>query len=330
MKTLTDTSPGPLQPPSELLDALNYCRRPLIIAHIAPDGDAIGSLLALGHMLHQLGKDPILACQDKVPAPLRFMSGSDRITNDVNGYAIDQVIAVDSSDPTRMGSIYDPGEHGSLPLLVIDHHITNAYFGHINWVEPGAAATAQLMFDLALALDVELNADIATCMLTGIVTDTRGFRTNNTSVRVLDIAAALMQAGASLNRIMERTLNSHSFDLIRLWGRALETVELEQGIIYASNTLAMRTDLNGIVRAEGLTSFILGAYEAKIAVVFTELPDHRIECSFRARPGQDVSHVAFTLGGGGHPLAAGCTVEGSLPAVRERVLTYLKQAQTTA
>jgi len=330
VKLLTDTTPGPLHPPTELLDALNYCRRPLIIAHIAPDGDAIGSLLALGQILHKLGKDPILACQDKVPASLRFLPGTDRITNDVHGYAIDQIIAVDSSDPTRMGSIYDASEHNSLPLLVIDHHITNVYFGQINWVEPGAAATAQMIYDLALALGVEIEADVATCILTGLVTDTRGFRTNNTSARVLDIAEALMRAGGSLNRIMERTLNSHSMELIRLWGRALETVELDEGIIYATNSLDMRADLNGIIRPEGLTSFILGAYEAKISVVFTELPDHRIECSFRARPGQNVANVAFALGGGGHPLAAGCTVEGSLAEVQERVLSLLKQEQTRA
>lgn len=322
MKTLTDPT-LPTQPPAELLEALNYCRRPLIIAHLAPDGDAIGSLLALGNMLHRLGKDPILACQDPPPASLRFLPGSDRITNDVRDYAVDQIIAIDSSDPTRMGSIYDPGEHKNLPLLVIDHHVTNVAFGQINWVEPTTAATAQMMYDLALALDIEIKADLATCMLTGMVTDTRGFRTNNTTARVLDIAAALMQAGASLNRIMERTLNSHSFNLIQLWGRALETVEFDRGVIHATNSLVMREGLDGIVRPEGLTSFILGAYEAKAAVVFTELPENKVECSFRARPGQNIAEVAFALGGGGHPLAAGCTISGRLPEIKELVLSRL-------
>lgn len=320
----------PTRPPAELLEAINYCRRPLIIAHVAPDGDAIGSLLALGRILHSLGKDPILACQDKAPSSFRFLPGFDRITSDVRDYALDLVISVDSSDPDRMGNIYDPQAHKALPLIVIDHHITNLRFGNVNWVEPTTAATAQMMYDLSLALDVQLDQELATCILTGLVTDTRGFRTNSTSSRVLEIASACMEAGASLSQIMENTLNSHDYNLIVLWGRALQSVEMADGVIHACNTLNMRGDLNNITRPEGLTSFILGAHEAKIAAVFTELPDRRIECSFRARPGYNVADVAFSFGGGGHPLAAGCTVEGTLDEVKPLVLERLRAAAAKA
>lgn len=313
-----------LSPPAELLDILNLVRRPLLIAHIAPDGDAIGSLLATGLLLHKMGKDPIMACQDRVPATFRFLPNQKLVCQEVDDGDIDAVVSLDSSDPSRMGDIYDPGRYSDLPLIVIDHHITNLRFGTINWVEPEACAAAEIIYYLVQAVGISLDSDLATCILTGMVTDTRGFRTNNTTARAMNIASTLMAAGASLNEITEKALNSRSYQLIKLWGRVLDTVQLNGSIISADNTLPMRVNLDSITRADGLVSFILGAHEAQIAVVFTELPGGKIECSFRARPGNDVASTAFALGGGGHPLAAGCTVEGTLTDARQIVFDLLK------
>lgn len=321
---MTDISTN-IVPPQELLEALESARRPLLIAHISPDGDAIGSLTALGYMLYHLGKDPILACQDKAPGTFNYLPFYDQITRDVEGLHADLVISLDSSDPSRMGSIYDDSQFGDLPLIVIDHHITNVYFGDINWVEPSCCSTAELIFHLAKAMHVTLDKTLATALLTGIVTDTRGFRTSNVTPAVMTVASHLLDAGAPLASITERTLDTRSMALIKLWGRALDTVELSDGVISAVNALDMRYDLGGIIRAEGLVSFILGAEQAKIAAVFTEMSDGKVECSFRARPGYDVAKIAFELGGGGHPPAAGCTVEGDLPSVQRRVVAMLKE-----
>lgn len=315
-----------ISPPAELLEILNLVRRPLLIAHIAPDGDAVGSLLATGLLLHRMGMDPIMACQDRVPATFRFLPNQQLVCQDVDDGDIDAVIALDSSDPSRMGDIYKPGRYSELPLIVIDHHITNVKFGTINWVEPRACAAAEIIYYLVQAMDVPLDTDLATCILTGMVTDTRGFRTNSTTAQAMNIASTLMAAGASLNEITERTLNSRSYALIKLWGQALDSIELNDSIISANNTLAMRVNSDSITRADGLVSFILGAHDAATAVVFTELPGGKIECSLRARPGHDVASAAFALGGGGHPLAAGCTVEGTLAEVRQIVFDLLKAA----
>jgi len=212
-----------------------------------------------------------------------------------------------------------------LPLIVIDHHITNVYFGDINWVEPTCCATDEMIYHLVVALDEALDETLATALLTGIVTDTRGFRTSNVTPVVMHITGRLMDAGAPLAMITERTLNTRSMSLIRLWGRVLESVEQDDGVISALNTQQMRRDLGGIIRAEGLVSFILGAEEARIAAVFTETPEGKVECSFRARPGYDVSQIALELGGGGHPPAAGCTIDGDLPTARRRVVAMLKE-----
>lgn len=318
------TSITALTPPAVLLEHIHNSQRPLLIAHIAPDGDAIGSLLATGLILYRLGKEPILACQDRRPNSLQFLPFQDKIINQVFDQDIDLVISLDSSDAKRMGDIYDARQYGNLPLLVIDHHITNTQFGSVNWVEPSAAATAEIIYYLCLALGAEIQADLATCILTGLVTDTRGFRTNNTTARVMNIAATLMEAGAPLNKITEQALNTRSYELIQLWARALESLALDGGVISVVNAKAMRSDLGRLIRADGLASFILGAHEANIAALFTELPDNRIECSFRARPGNDVATVAFEFGGGGHPLAAGCTIDGRLEEVRTQVVARLQ------
>jgi len=321
---VTDPIPD-IAPPPELLDALASARRPLLIAHASPDGDAIGSLTALGYMLYQMGKDPILACQDKAPGTFNFLPFYDRITQKVDEANADLIIALDSSDPTRMGSIYDEAQFADLPLIVIDHHITNVYFGDVNWVEPGCCATAELIFHLARTLNEPLDKSLSTALLTGIVTDTRGFRTSNVTPAVMHITGQLLDAGAPLAMITERTLDTRSMALIQLWGRALDTVALADGVISAVNTVDMRRDLGGLIRAEGLVSFILGAEEAKVAAVFTEMPEGKVECSFRALPGYDVAQIAFDFGGGGHPPAAGCTIDGDLPGVRREVVARLQE-----
>lgn len=318
-----------LRPPSALLDILNGARRPLLIAHLSPDGDAIGSLLALGGILYRLGKDPILGCQDPVPPNLQFLPHTDRITA-APADEVDVVVALDSSDPSRLGDVYHRGRYNRLPLAVIDHHVTNTLFGTVHWVEPAACATAEMVYYLGEALlapeagpDWMAN-ELATYILTGIVTDTRGFRTSSTNARVMAIVARLVAAGAPLTTITDQVLETRSFDLIRLWGRVLQTVRLDEGVISVVNTQAMRTDLGGLVRAESLVSFLLGAQEASIAAIFTELPDGQVECSFRARPGHDVSRLALELGGGGHPLAAGCTVRGEVEEVRSALVARLR------
>jgi phosphoesterase RecJ-like protein len=224
-----------------------------------------------------------------------------------------------------LGDLFVEAQVADLPLLVIDHHVTNVYFGDINWVEPKCCATDEMVFHLVRALGEPLDETLATALLTGIVTDTRGFRTANVTPAVMHITGELMDAGAPLTMITERTLETRSMALIRLWGRVLDTVALDDGVISAVSAIDMRKDLGGLIRAEGLASFILGAEDAKIAAVFTEMPDGKVECSFRALPGYDVAQVAFALGGGGHPPAAGCTIEGDLPGVRRRVVDLLRE-----
>jgi len=294
--------------------------RILVLCHTSPDGDAIGALLAMGHILRALGKPATLACADPVPREYRFMPGADDIVQRPEG-EFDLVISLDSSDIPRLGEAYDASRLGHVPILNIDHHITNLNFGTVNWVEPGSASTCQLVLRLADGLGVDITPEMATCLLSGIVMDTRGFTTPNTDLAALRAAERLVAAGANLSGIARRILVQRSFAMAKLWGEALSHARLEDGIVWASlpASLMAQSDAsaNGL---SGLVAFLAGVEEARVAVLFRERDDGRVEVSLRSVPGVDVSGIALSLGGGGHPQAAGCTLAGPLAEVESRVL----------
>lgn len=311
----------------------------LCISHVKPDGDAVGSLLGMGWLLRALGKHPTLALQDAVPVEHLVLPGATEIVTRAHadyGSAVvdrsfDLVICLDASSPDRMGDAYNPAVHGDVPLLVIDHHITNTNFGTVNWVASDCAATAQMVAYLADALDVALSGNLAQCLLTGTVTDTLCFRTSNTDARVLEVAMRLMQGGANLAQITQRTVNRRPFGMIQLWSLILPTVRLDDGVIWATASPDIFAQTGQQPGDIGLSSYLVTADEAAMSAVLIEQIDEMgqpsVECSFRAKPGYDVAKVAFALGGGGHPAAAGCTIRGTLDDVAPRVITDLQQAR---
>ncbi len=322
-----------------LLSTLNNNQHILCISHVSPDGDAIGSLVGMGWLLRALGKDPTLVLQDEPPSEHLALPGADTIitaqstefASVVTNRAFDLVVCLDASSRDRMGAAYNPAVHGKAPLIVIDHHITNTNFGDINWVAPTCAATCQMLAQLAGALGVPLEGPLAECLLTGIVTDTLCFRTSNTNADVLEVAMRLMRGGADLARITERTVNRQPFSLVKLWSLVLPSVQLEEGVIWAE---IQRTQFQAAGHPPSdvnLSSFLVKADEADISAVFAEKEDQEgvaaIECSFRAKPGFDVSQVAFSFGGGGHPPASGCTISGTLSQVITQVIPALKAAR---
>jgi phosphoesterase RecJ-like protein len=299
-------------------------RRVIVITHVAPDGDAIGSLLGLGWALHWLGKEYTLACADPVPRRFTYLPGSEAIvTGPQSEY--DLVISVDCADLERLGAAYDDSL-ANLPLINIDHHVTNTHFGTVNWVDTEAASAAELALSLVESLDVPLDSDIALCLLNGIVTDTRGFRIPNTPLRTMRAALKLMEAGARLPEITDHVFNHRPFSAMCLWGKALNSVQLEERVIWSQITQEMRQECTSSEPGDaGLISFLSTPDEADVAIVFIEEDDSRIKVEMRSVPGVDVSTVALNLGGGGHPQAAGCTLGGNLNDVQEQVLTAVKK-----
>lgn len=215
----------------EAIHFIQAAQKVYITAHVNPDGDALGSALGLCWMLRQLGKKARVACPDPVPDTFEYLPGSNWFT--ATKPALDELICVlDSSDWGRIEGIYDEALYRGRPILNIDHHVTNLKFGTVNWIEPTAASTAEIIYELVQPLGVELDEAIATCLLTGIATDTLGFRTSSTTAELLEAAANLMRAGASLPHIIEKTFNARDVSDLLLQGEILAAMRVEQGLIW--------------------------------------------------------------------------------------------------
>jgi phosphoesterase RecJ-like protein len=225
----------------------------------------------------------------------------------------------------RLGHFPQIPAFGSVPLLNIDHHLTNLNFGTVNLVDPHASSAAEVVYRLLQCMAVPLGADVATSLLTGIVTDTRGFRTSNVTIQVMEATVQLMQAGASLPYITHNGLNRRPTAVILLWRTALTLLHIEDRVIWTCIPLAMRRAVGYVGNGDaGLVSFLVSADDADVAAVFVEGEDGRVEVGLRAVPGFDVAHVALQLGGGGHALAAGCTLPGPLEEAQARTLAALR------
>jgi len=303
----------------------------LCVSHVGPDGDAIGSLVGAGWLLRALGKDPTLALHDPVPEDLRFLPGADAVIGPAAVAAdYDLILCLDASSIDRMGKIYREADHADIPLAVVDHHVTNTYFGTANWVEPGCVAASQMLVYLADALTVPLAGELAECLLTGMVTDTLGFRTPNTDADVMEAAMRLMRGGADLAEITGQTLNRRPYRALKLWSLTLPTMQMEERVIWVTASREQLAAAGAQPADLHLASILVSVAEADISATFIErLNDEGeqvVECSFRAKPGFNVSDVAFELGGGGHPPAAGCTLPGVLADVTPGVIEKLKAA----
>jgi bifunctional oligoribonuclease and PAP phosphatase NrnA len=323
MTGMTTTSPhvsaASIQAARDLIAAAN---RVLIVAHVLPDGDAIGSQLGLGLALRAAGKEVVFGCDDGPPDNFRFLPGADEITATPTG-AFDLVIAVDISDLRRMGTV--GAQLGRPPHLLFDHHITNPGFADVNLLDAEAASTGELVAELLELLGLPIPQSAATCLLAGVLTDTIGFRTSNTTPKTLGIAQKLMEAGAPLAVLYKQVLSRRSFEAVRLWAEGLTRLREDHGIIWASLTLkGRRASGYGGTGDADLIDILTTVRDAKIAIVFSERTDGTVKVSWRSDPGINVAQLAVSFGGGGHAPAAGAEVRGTLADVERQVILATK------
>jgi phosphoesterase RecJ-like protein len=297
-------------------------QRVLVVSHVRPDGDAVGSLLGFGLALQAAGKQVQMVLADGVPAIFRHLQGSDQVRHKPEG-PFDLYCVLDCSDSQRMGEFFGADV---LADLNIDHHQTNLNFARINLVDTGAVATAEMVYDLLNALQFPIPQPAAAALLTGLVTDTIGFRTNNVTPRVLRMTAELMEKGASLSELYQKALVNRSFEAARLWGNGLVKLEHEGGLVWTTLTLADRQAANYAGRDDAdLVNLLSAIDQSDIAMIFVEQPNGHVKVSWRARPGVDVSQIAMRFGGGGHSAASGADVAGDLHEVRGAVLAATRE-----
>ena len=300
-----------------LREIISDARRVLVITHVRPDGDAIGSLLGLGLALQQAGKEVQMVLEDTVPPNLRHLSGSGQITQKPTGN-FDLVAVVDCSDRERMGRILN----GTIqPDINIDHHPTNENFARINLVDTSAVSTSEILTKYLPQWDLPINKSIASALLTGLITDTIGFRTPNVTVDTMRVVAYLMEHGAELSELYMRSLVTRSYEAMRLWGAGLTHMQREGAIVWTSLTREDRLSAGYPGRDDAdLINMLSAIKDTLISIIFVEQPNGSIKVSWRAQPGVDVAQVALSFGGGGHTVAAGAEIVGDLNGVQATVL----------
>jgi len=302
-------------------------KRILVVTHISPDGDAIGSMMGIVNALREQGKTVDAAVDDGVPGFLSFIEGGDTIKAELKEGEWDVMISTDASDEERTGNVGAYGRANAKKVINLDHHVTNLFFGDAFLVKADAVSATEVVLRWLHHMELPLTKGIAVALLTGLVTDTMGFRTSNVTADTLGIAQELMQAGASITEVTARTLDSKPYRAFKLWSGALQSLSLDDQVVSVNITQAdMKAAGVTDVSDAGLVGMLNQVNEAMIAVIFMEAEDKRVKMSMRAKHGYDVGSVAVSIGGGGHTQAAGATVDGTLEDVRERVMPLLKQA----
>ena len=302
----------------EIKNRLDIANKIVIVSHVRPDGDAIGSVLGLGLALRDAGKSVQMILADGVPSSFRHLEGSELIKKEPNGDH-DTFITVDCADFKRVGKAF---VNFGQPDINIDHHKTNENFGKLNLIEAEEVATAAILTTHLPAWGLKITKPIAAALLTGIITDTLGFRTSNMTPNALRQSATLMETGVDMPDIYMRALVKKTFPAARYWGAGLSSLQSKNGIVWGTLTVADRkaAGYGGNDDAD-LINMISAIDGNKVGMIFVEQSDNHVKISWRAlEAGVDVSQVAKHFKGGGHAAAAGADIEGSLSGVQKEVL----------
>lgn len=310
----------------QVVQLIEQKQRFMITSHIRPDGDGLGSGLALYWMLKSLDKDAEVVLHDRVPPSYHVLPGSDYVTvqEDVTD-TYDAAFIIECSDVDRPGlpSLKDQF------VVNIDHHSTTVPFGDINWIDSTAAAVGEMIYNLCKALGVEVTKEIAECIYTALLTDTGSFHFSNTTERTLKIASELVRRGVEPARISEALFYSSSFSKVRLLGLVLSNIEREESGRIAWITMDRATMYVAEAEeedADGIVNQALSIGDVEAVAFFKELAPGAWRVSLRSKGKNNVAKVAELFGGGGHRNAAGCRVKGELSEVKELVIGALQTA----
>jgi bifunctional oligoribonuclease and PAP phosphatase NrnA len=319
----------------QIRDELLNRQRVLLTSHLRPDGDSIGSQLALAFTLDALGKQVRIVNADAAPEHYLDFPGMDRIEIAPAvpaDAAIDAVVVMECSDLSRTGV---SGLDGRF-IINIDHHAGNRMYGALNWFDESAAACGEMVFDLIRALGVPLTPDIATHIYLAILTDTGSFHHSNITPRTFDICRQTVEAGVNPAAMARRVFDSNSFGKLKLIGALLDAMELiDQGrlaVLYLDDAMLSACGCTHN-DTEGLINLPLTAREIQAVVFFKVSSDGIVRVSMRSKYDVDVRMVANGFGGGGHKNAAGFTVDGPLehvkPAIIERLVRAIREGLET-
>lgn len=309
------------------VEAINTSQNFLITTHRNPDGDAIGSELALARALLKLGKNVSIKNLHPVPENLMFLPNAEKIHQCTRvNETYDVIVLLDCENLERCGNIFN-GENYKTALINIDHHLSNQNGTDYDIVNHDSSSTAEMVYELIKELNVGLDHDISLCLFTGIFSDTGGFRYSNSTKRAFEVACELMKYNISPLEVSLNLFESKSFRSQQLLGLALNNLEISEDNRISWLTLPknfFKKTGTSPFDAEGFINFAREIKGVEVALMFREMGDFKVKVSFRSKGNVNVAEIAKLFGGGGHRNASGCVMNGTLNEVQDMVLNSIK------
>lgn len=302
----------------------------ILLSHVRPDGDAIGSQLALGFSLMAMGKTVRMINEDGLPENLAFLPGSDRIESPpAEVLDVEVAIALDTATKPRLGDAALHAASGAKLWINIDHHVSNPKYGDLNFIDSTSPATGQILYDLITGLDMPLPDETRDAIYVAVSTDTGSFQYPSTTARTYEMAADLTRRGVNVGEINSKTYDDHPYRRLELMRALLNTLERSGDGVLAHWELRDQTRIDLALRpedSEGLIDVIRAIRGVQLAVFFEELEGGKIRVSMRSKDRRlDVCKIALEFGGGGHALAAGIRMAGPLDEAKQKVLGAIRR-----
>ena len=314
----------------EIAHALRSRQSFVVMSHVRPDGDALGCELAMALCLKQLGKDVSVWNEDGMPRKFRYLPHADLVAQPpLNPQEFDVAIALDTAVQHRVGTCLSAVKRADL-WINIDHHVTNDLYGDLAYVDPAAPATGQILYELFRREELPFTYEMADNLFVAISTDTGSFQYPNTTARTFEIGAELIKAGVNVGALSQRMYESYPRRRLELLRELLNVLRFTANDRIASFSLSLATakSLGALPEDnEGLIDYIRAIEGVVVAAFIEEMPGEKVRISLRSKDSRiDVSKICEMFGGGGHKLAAGARISGSLVEVEERVLSSIERA----
>ncbi|MBM7854441.1 phosphoesterase RecJ-like protein [Desulfohalotomaculum tongense] len=295
----------------------------ILSGHVMPDGDSIGSTIALGLALEKMGKKVTLSSPHAVPEMYRFLPGAHRVHQGLPEGEYDVFVVLDCSVPDRLGDRLQKLLDKDITVVNIDHHQTKETFAHVNYIDPKAAATGEIIYDLLVEMGVDLDLDIATNLYTAIVTDTGAFKYEGTTANTHRKAAALLECGVPGSRICKLLYDEKPIEVLKVLQAALPTLSISPcgKVAWISFDWQSRQRVGARdEHTDELVDYPRKIKGVEVAMLFREISPGSVKVSMRSNYYVDVNKLAAQFDGGGHKRAAGCLIQGEFNAVKERVI----------
>ena len=314
---------------NSIIQQFNNSNKIIVITHTHPDGDAIGSLIAMGMSLEALNKKISLYCESLIPAVYRFLPEVHRVVNKIGNLNYDMAVILDCGDLSRVGQTVSYLEQ--IPVIVnIDHHVTNTRFGHLQLIDTSACATAEIVYRLIKQMGLTFSKSVATSIYTGILADTGSFRFSNTNKAAFAICQEMVEIGVDPHNIAQHVYGTYSLSRIKLLNLALDSIELSENGKLSIMTLTQKMFDETNTKPEdvdGLINYAQRIEDVEVAALIQEHQNgnensrttNRFHVSLRSDGTFDVAAIAAMFGGGGHSSAAGFSIEETLSSVKSRI-----------